>query len=145
MKIVKQVSFVSEEEDIELPLSEVYTIKSIADWLSKISKGNQPSQQVDFYNIGLLTSGNQEIIFLIGRNTYFPSENRSIIANVFQSDHGFAALPKSYTAGLDRLALLNKLTADITAYTKTSAFHHSFLAKANHLILEANGQVIWKK
>ncbi len=117
----------------------------MADWLGTIAAAKQPDPQVRAYVIELFTSGNQQTIFLKGLRKSELSANGETNPPEFIPEHAYAKLPEAYTKGMDQAGLLEKLRMELVAYTKTADFQQSYLAKADALVLQPNGQVIWRK
>lgn len=133
------------EQGVDEKALNVEPLKSVPDWLGKIAAGKQPDQKIDVYAVGLFSASNQHTVFIQGlsqQSTKPDSEANNI---VFLPEESYAKLPESYTKGLDHAGLLAKLAADVGAYTQTSAFQQSYLAKAKAIVIDANGKVIWKK
>lgn len=142
---VSDTSYEVIEDVVEPPPNNVETLVSISDWFRKIIAEKPPTQTVDVYIVGISSAFNHHIIFLQGMSKRVSSPASETNEIIFIPVHSYAKLPESYTKGLDQAGLLEKLAADIGAYTQTSAFHQSFLAKANAIVLETNSKVIWKK
>ncbi|MFN3794911.1 MAG: hypothetical protein ACK4RX_09630 [Chitinophagaceae bacterium] len=143
--VIDTVSETVEQEEMEPPPVNAENFVSMSDWLGKIIAAKQPDPQVRAYVIGLFTSGNQQTIFLKGLRKSELSGNGETSAPDFIPEHAYAKLPEAYTKGMDQTGLLEKLQTELVAYTQTADFQQSYLAKADALVLETNGKVIWKK
>ena len=144
--VVDTVSETVEQEEIEpIPPVNAEPFVSMADWLGKIAAAKQPDQQVRVYIIGLITSGNQQTIFLKGLRKSELTANGETNPPEFIPEHAYARLPEAYTKGMDQAGLLEKLRTELVAYTQTEDFQRSYLAKADALVLQPNGQVIWRR
>lgn len=133
------------EQGVEEKALNVETLKSVPEWLGKIAAGKQPDQKIDVYAVGLFSASNQHTVFIQGLSRQSTKPNSEANNIVFLPEESYAKLPESYTKGLDQAGLLEKLAADVGIFTQTNAFHQSFLAKANAIVLETNSKVIWKK
>jgi hypothetical protein len=144
--VVDTVSEMVEQEEIEpIPPVNAEPFVGMADWLGKIAAAKQPDPQVRAYVIGLFTSGDQQTIFLKGLRKSELTANGETSAPEFIPEHAYAKLPEAYTKGMDQAGLLEKLRMELVAYTQTADFQQSYLAKADALVLQPNGQVIWRK
>jgi len=144
--VVDTVSETVAQEEIEpIPPVNAEPLVGMADWLGKIAAAKQPDQQVRVYIIGLITSGNQQTVFLKGLRKSELTANGETNPPEFIPEHAYARLPKAYTKGMDQAGLLEKLRIDLVAYTQTVDFQRSYLAKADALVLQPNGQVIWRR
>lgn len=95
----------------------------------------KPSNECRTHNI---------IIYLVGLNKYDKGDT-SHTRIKFEPSNMYFQLPNSEYKDLSRDQMLNKLTVQLKAFTKTEKFKSSFLAKANAIILESSGQTIWSK
>jgi hypothetical protein len=143
--VIDTVSETVEQEDIEPPPVNAEDFVSMSDWLGKITAAKQPDQQVRVYIVGLITSGNQQTIFLKGLRKSELTANGETNPPEFIPEHAYAKLPEAYTKGMDQAGLLEKLRMELIAFTQTADFQQSYLAKADALVLQPNGQVIWRK
>lgn len=143
--VIDTVSETVEQEDIEPPPVNAEDFVSMSDWLGKITAAKQPDQQVRVYIIGLITSGSHQTVFLKGLRKSELTGNGETSAPEFIPEHAYAKLPEAYTKGMDQAGLLEKLRMELIAFTQRADFQQSYLAKADALVLQPNGQVIWRK
>jgi len=102
----------------------------------------KPGKSIGNYEFGVFESSDKCIIYLVGVNKYHKGDTS--FANIeFEPKNMYFPLPKSEYKNLNRDQLLNKLTIQLRAITKTEKFKASFLSKANDIIFKSNGQTIW--
>lgn len=119
--------------------------KTVQDWLFYICDNDSPKKLIAEYSFGLFESPNEYILFLVGKNKYDESKNRSRTSIEFKPSKMYFKLPKAEYKDLNREQLLGKLTSRLRDFVSTDKFKTSFLAKANSIIFESNGQMIWLK
>jgi hypothetical protein len=80
------------------------------------------------------------LVSLVGTNKYQEDKNRLVINIDFEPEDTYFNLPKKEYKSLKREQVLERLTAQLKEFTKTDKFLHSFLAKANVITTEWNGE-----
>ncbi|MDB5230238.1 MAG: hypothetical protein JWN76_1043 [Chitinophagaceae bacterium] len=144
--IVERVHIEDIEEDIGPPPPHLNSnFKTLQDWLLSVCEQDKPHKPISQYKFRLFESPDDCTLVLVGENTYHEEKNRSITCIEFEPENRYFKLPKSYFENLNREQGLEKLTSQLTDFTNTEKFKNSFLSKANTMIFEANGQIIWSK
>ncbi|MDI3320567.1 hypothetical protein [Pinibacter soli] len=143
--IVQDVRITESVDDVAPPApEEVSHFKTLQDWLVNVCDSSKPQKTIDKFKLGIFEGENEKILYLVGTNTYKEGENQSAIRIEFEPAHNYLLLPeKEYN--LAHKELVDKLTGQLKDFTNTSTFQNSFLTKANTVVFETNGQVIWKK
>lgn len=142
---IKEVTLYDIVDDVEPPPPNFTSnFKTLQDWLFTICDDEKPEKSILNYNFGLFESSDDNIIYLVGVNKYDKGDT-SHTRIEFEPSNMYFQLPNSEYQNLGRDQILNKLTAQLKAFTNTEKFQNSFLAKANAIILESSGQTIWSK
>ena len=142
---VKQITHSELADEIEPPppgLTSNY--KNIHDWLVSICDGEKPQISITSYNFGLFESQDNNTITMVGLNKYEEGDTTHVRIE-FKPANMYFPLPHNEFKKLSRDQLLDKLVVQLKAFTKTEKFKTSFLAEADALILESNGQTVWSK
>jgi hypothetical protein len=144
---VENVTIVETEDDVDPPPPELTSkFKTLQDWLDNICDSSKPKKSIEKFKFGLFgSSTNDYVLFLVGTNTYKEGEHRSATHIEFEPTHNYLQIPKNEYKNLTQKQFEEKLTSQLKEFTKTSKFQNSFLAKANSIVYEPNGEVIWKK
>ena len=127
------------------PLHLTSKFNTLQDWLLNICDKDNPQKPIAKYRFGLFESPNDYTIFLIGVNTYDESQNRSVTRIEFESTNMYFKLPEIYFENLNREQLLVKLISQLIDFAKTEKFKTSFFTKADIVVFETNGKIIWSK
>jgi hypothetical protein len=144
--VVKEVVFKSSVEMEEPPPPGFKSkFKSLTQWLTAVANGNQPRKMISKFGIGLFEAPDSYTLSLTGINTYNEGVNLQSTRIDYTPRDMYCDLQKSYYQNLNREQLLAKIVAELKSFTQTSAFKNSFLAKADNMVLETNGEVIWTK
>ncbi len=134
---------VSVEDDVFPPIDvPVSQASSIEQWLTGICREPGPKEPVTTYEIELFESTGQNSICLVGRHVSVHADT-TFNRIVFRPSDMYFKLPIQTYKDLDRTALLNKLSAELTAFTQSETFQQSYLSKAPALVFRANGKRIW--
>jgi hypothetical protein len=134
------------ENDVEPPpLHLISEFKTLHEWLLNIYENDKPQKLITKYRFGLFESPNDYTLFLVGVNTYEEEQNRSITRVEFVPENMYFRLPETYYNSLNREQLLDKLTFQLKDLLNTEKFETSFLAKANIVVFDTNGETIWSK
>ena len=144
--IVEDINQTVTEEDIPPPPSNWITkFKTMEEWLQDICKNDKPKKSISQYQVSLFESPEDYILALVGMNTQVENKNSIITRIEFEPLNMYFNLPKPFFKGLDRKQLLEKLTVQLKNFVKTEAFRNSFFTKANKIVFETNGEMIWSK
>lgn len=144
--IYQNVRFEVEQAQIEPPPPGFTSkFKTLEDWLLNICQKGNPEKQIVKYKFGLLESATYCILFLVGVNTYHVGNNHSLENIEFEPKNMFFKLSESDYEHLNRSQLLDRLTSQLKKFVNTEDFKSSFLAKANIVVFETNGETIWSK
>ena len=144
--IMQDIHFESVENDIEPPPPYFTSkFKTLQDWLLNICDNDKSQKSIAKYKLGLFESANDYTLFLVGVNTYDEDKNRSVTHIEFEPTNMYFKIPQTYYENLNREQLLVKLTSQLKDFAKTEKFKTSFFTKANIVVFETNGQIIWSK
>lgn len=133
------------EDEMPPPMGDpVSHTTSIDQWLKGICQERGPKEPVTKYELGLFESSTENILCLVGRNMQQTADT-SFDRIVFKPKDLYFKLPQADYKNMDRAAFLNKLYAELVAFTETEAFKKSYLSKAQSLVFNANGKNIWSK
>jgi len=143
--IVQHVHIEETEDDVPPPPPVTSTFNNLQDWLLNICDHDKPKKSITQYKFGLFESSNDNILFLVGVNTYDEGKNRSETRIEFKPSNMYFKLPKSEYGSFNREQLMAKLIAQLKDFTNTEKFRSSFLSKANSILFELNGHTIWSK
>ena len=144
--IIQDVQFEEIEEEVQPPPPNLKSnFKTLNDWLYNICDHDKPKKSIAEFNFGLFESPNEYILFLVGVNKYDEGKNHSRIIIEFKPLKMYFKLPQKEYANLSREKLLDKLNSQLKDFASTKKFKTSFLAKANTINFESNGQKIWSK
>lgn len=144
--ITQTVTLQVSEDEIEPPLPPLTTkFKSLQDWLINICDNEKPKESIAKYKFELFESPNDYTIALIGVNTYNEGQNRSEIRIEFEPANMYFKLPEKEYKNLSRNLLVDKLTSQLQDFAGTEKFKTSFFTKANVVVFETNGQIIWSR
>jgi hypothetical protein len=143
---VENIMITESEEEVDPPVDEqISHFKTLQDWLINICDSSKPTKNIDKFKLGIFEEEKEKILFLVGTNTYKEGENRSSTRIEFEPSHNYLLLPGKDYNKLSHIELVNKLTTQLKDFANTSTFQNSFLTKANTVVFETNGQIIWKK
>ncbi|MDH7460776.1 hypothetical protein QEG73_05780 [Chitinophagaceae bacterium 26-R-25] len=143
---VENVQIIESEEDVEPPApQQVSHFKTLQDWLVDICENSKPEKKIDKFKLGLFEGKDEKILYLVGTNTYKEGDRQSATRIEFEPAHNYLKLPESDYNSLVHDELVNKLTRQLKDFTNTSPFENSFLSKANTIVFETNGTIIWSK
>lgn len=144
--IVEETNQTVTEDDIQPPPSRLTSkFKTIEDWLLDICENDKPKKSISQYRLSLFESPDDYTLALVGVNTYEENKNSIIIRIEFEPLNMYFNLPKPFFKGLDRKQLLEKLTGQLKDFVKTAKFKNSFFTKANKIVFQTNGEMIWSK
>ena len=136
----ENIVLTEEVEDVEPPPPGFKTkFKNIQNWLLKICDTDKPAKPIQTYNFGLFESPKENIIYLVGTNTY-QEKNHSLIRIEFKPSDMFFRLPDNGFKNLNREQLLDKINSQLKDFTKTEKFKSSLLAKAQLIKTEFKGE-----
>jgi len=118
--------------------------KTLQDWLLDMCDNEKPIKTIQKYKFGLFESKNDYTIFCAGVNESYEGNQHSIHI-AFKPTNVYFKLPKNYFENLTREQLLDKLVSDLKDFTNREEFKNSFFTKADAVVFETNGQMIWSK
>jgi hypothetical protein len=134
------------EDDIEPPPPHLTSkFRTLQDWLFNICVNDKPKKSITKYKFGLFESSNDYTLVLVGMNTYDEGKNRSVARIEFEPTNMYFKLPEREYKNLNRDQLIEKLTSQLKDFANTEKFKTSFFTKANIVVFESNGQIIWLK
>jgi hypothetical protein len=143
---VEEVAFTDIVDAVEPPPpNQASSFKSLEEWLSNICENENPEKSIASYSIGLFESSTGSVIFLAGFNKYNINKDSSNTRIEFEPANMYFPLPEKEYASLNRSQLLNKLTGQLKTFAGTEKFKHSFLAKADTILFDSSGEIIWSK
>lgn len=143
--IVENIVITESEEEVDPPVDEqISHFKTLQDWLVNVCDSSKSTKNIEKFKFGLFEGKDEKTIYLVGTNTYKEGEHNSSTRIEFEPAHKYLLLPKAEYNNLSHEELVNKLTTQLKDFTNTNTFQNSFLNKANTVLFETNGQVIWK-
>ncbi|WP_342644834.1 hypothetical protein [Mucilaginibacter sp. CSA2-8R] len=145
-KQVNQVTFKAAADDVQ-PSAQGTKVgfKSVSEWLITITNGNQPQKHISQYNIRLFEAPGACTLSLTGVNTYKEGIGFQSTRIDYTPREMYCDLPPAYFQNLTRDQLPAKIIEELKSFTASASFKNSFLAQADQIVLESNGEVIWKK
>lgn len=133
------------EESIDPPPPhKIKKFKNLQNWLSDICKNDQPANLIAMYKFGVFQSEKNYTVFLIGQSILDDPKKGCINRIEFEPRNMYYNLPVTFFKGLSYEEFLVKLTKELKSFTATNEFLSSWFTKAKIIILETNGQIIWK-
>ncbi|MBV4360163.1 hypothetical protein [Pinibacter aurantiacus] len=144
--IVQDVRITESVDDLAPPApEEISHFKTLQDWLVNICDNSKPEKKIDKFKLGLFEGKDEKILFLVGTNTYKEGEHQSATRIEFEPAHNYLKLPERDYNSLAHDELVNKLISQLKDFANTNTFENSFLSKANSIVFETNGTIIWSK
>jgi hypothetical protein len=153
---IKEVIMTHESEHVAPPSppppgasGPVYKFKTLEEWLGHICKSEKSEQDSLTYNFGIYQSIDDStnkpteecLLSLVGTVTYNETPTYSVSKIKFQPEEDFFRLPKEDCEGLTHTQIQDRLTRQLTKFSKTEKFKHSFFKTANEITV--NGRKIW--
>lgn len=139
----KEVTFVDIVDDVPLPPEHLTSkFKTLQEWLYSICDGELPTKLIVSFNLGLFESPENNVIFLVGINKDKKGDT-TYTRIEFEPINMYFQLPDTEYKNLNRNQLLSKLIVQLKTFADTEKFKASFLSKANDIVFEPNGQIIW--
>lgn len=134
------------EDGIEPPPPHLtLQFKTLQDWLLNICGNDKPQKPIAKYKFGLFESPDDYTLYLVGVNSYEEGNYRSLTRIEFEPANMYFKLPENYFKNLNRDQLLDKLIGQLKDFTNTKNFKTSFFTKADVIVFETNGEIIWPK
>jgi hypothetical protein len=144
--IVQHVTFSVNQDIAEPPPPNLVSkYETLQEWLVNMCNTEKPEKAISQYSFGLFISPNEYTLIMTGINNYRRGSSTRAIRIEFQPKDMYYVLPKKYSANLTRDQVYEKIVADLKDFTKTNTFQSSFLSKADKLVFESNGKVVWCK
>lgn len=83
--VIQKISIEEIVDEVPSPPSHIKSnFKTLHEWLFSICKNDSTQKTIEQYKFGLFESSNENILFLIGVNTYEEGENRFRTSIEFQ-------------------------------------------------------------
>ena len=118
---------------------------TVQDWLFNICDTEQPKKSIAEYRFILYTSSIEYTLYLRGVNIYEEEKNNFITHIEFEPKEMYFPLPKSEFENITYEQVKERLIAQLKDFTTTDKFAQSFFAKADAIITEFGGEIIWSK
>ena len=147
IKVVQQQVRAVEIEDIADPPPPdlKVTFNNVHDWLSNVCNHNKSKKKIEEYKFGLFESTGDNTLYVVGVNSYFEGRDSSFTRIEFKPTNMYFKLPKSQFDNLDRDHFIDTLTSQLKDFSKSDEFKNSFFTRANKVVFETNGEIIWLK
>jgi hypothetical protein len=143
---IRSVESTVEIDDVGPPPPDfTSSFETLQEWLFSICDEEQPQKSIETYKFGLFEGEEDYTVSLVGTNKYQEDRNRLVINIDFEPEDTYFNLPDKEYKSLKREQVLERLTTQLKEFTKTDKFLHSFLAKANAITTEWNGETVWSK
>ncbi|HLK28244.1 MAG TPA: hypothetical protein VKT28_06665 [Puia sp.] len=139
-KVLKQVEH--RVERLVPPDNIKSKFKTLKSWLFSICDKDKPDKAIAEYMFNFFESAGKYTLFLVGVNIYEKAPSHSVTRIEFQPTDMYYKLRRSEHKNLTREQLQKKLICELKDFTSTEKFRNSFLAKANAIIMESNGETI---
>lgn len=115
--------------------------KTTQEWLSNICDIDQPKKSIAEYCFLLFESPGNELLCLVGYNTY-REQNLEAVRVDFKPSNTFFALPQNEYQNLTKQQVRDRVRQELIEFVNSPKFENSFLSKANSITTNF-GEKIW--
>ena len=135
---------ISETEVADLvpppPPGSTTNFNTLHEWLNHLSAAEQPGDSIVVYHFGLFEAPGTYILYMVGSKEY--REDQTELRRIhFEPSAMYYPLSESKYKGQRREQVIAHITAQLKAYSRTSAFRTSFFARARAITSDFSGRI----